>query len=187
MNKASCIKGVEVLTLFHFNEWTLKFPFSPHNTFHKFNEGATFKGGARNIEYCKQRKTSTMAHFPILVRERVNRNQCLVIINIFKAFSCEKRFKGGIWNGPKFGSQPKRVTYDVSVFTLQVWSQGVRDCWCKVVFEMSQNMVLIGQSTKTDHTCKMILGHSILTTTKHLSRNMCPKALLVCWCYSWSR
>jgi len=115
MNKASCIKGVEVLTLFHFNEWTLKFPFSPHNTFHKFNEGATFKGGARNIEYCKQRKTSTMAHFPILVRERVNRNQCLVIINIFKAFSCEKRFKGGIWNGPKFGSQPKRVTYDVSV------------------------------------------------------------------------
>jgi hypothetical protein len=70
--------------LFHFNEWTLKSPFGPHNTFHKFNEGATFKGGVRNIEYCKQRKTSTMAHFPILVTERVNCDQCLVIINFFK-------------------------------------------------------------------------------------------------------
>ena len=75
------------------------------------------------------------------------------------------------WSLPKFDIQLEPNGYDVSNFFFK-WGQVASGCWRKVVSKISQSLVLVGQSIIIGHECKIILGHSTLTTSQ-LFWNIC--------------
>jgi hypothetical protein len=75
------------------------------------------------------------------------------------------------WSLPKFDIQLEPSRYGVNNLFCK-WSQAASDCWCKEVSKMSQILVLLGQLIIIGHECKIILGHSTLTTSQ-LFENIC--------------
>ena len=83
---------------------------------------------------------------------------------ILLASSCGRRPRGGLWNGPKFGSQPQLAIYGVSnsLFKWRVKLQVLVDV--KQSLKTSQRLILGAQPTKIGHVCTIIPGHNTLAT-----------------------